>query len=158
MLKFILFHSCKLLMLSCLVFAGGCATNTNWQSTDRFLHDVTVIDAGVQLLAGSDTQNNCLVPGHSLHWELAQMVRVGLSPAEALRTATINAAVAMGRSQDLGQVKAGFRAYLVLLDANPLERIENTREIKGVVQNGRWYNQAALEQIRDQIARSAPAL
>lgn len=106
-------------------------------------------NAGVQFLAGSDTQNNCLVPGFSLHWELEQMVRVGLRPVDAIRAATVNAAAAMGREQDLGQIQPGYRADLLVLGADPLQRIENTRDIRGVMQDGRWYDETALATLRN---------
>ncbi len=108
-------------------------------------------DAGVTLLAGSDTENNCLVPGFSLHWELEQMVEAGLQPADALRAATSDAADAIGRGEDSGRIHPGYRADLLVLDADPLLRIGNLRQIRGVMQNGRWYGQTELAELREGV-------
>lgn len=110
--------------------------------------------AGVALLAGSDTQNNCLVPGESLHWELQQLVELGLRPLDALRAATVNAAAALGRAEDLARVEPGFRADLLLLGADPLERVENARDLRGVMHNGRWYDEQALTTLRGEVERA----
>ena len=106
-------------------------------------------DAGVPLLAGSDNPNYCLVPGFSLHWELALLVEAGLSPAEALQTATVNAARALGKDGEEGKVAPGFRANLVLLADNPLEDINNTRGVSGVLVGGRWLDKPALDSLLD---------
>ncbi|MEO1305317.1 MAG: amidohydrolase family protein [Pseudomonadota bacterium] len=98
-------------------------------------------DAGVRLLAGSDMPNNCIVPGFSLHWELERLVEAGVSPLEALQAATINAAAAMDRDDEIGQLRPGFAADIVLLNANPLDQISNTRMINGIMLNGRWIDE-----------------
>lgn len=105
--------------------------------------------AGVQVLAGSDSPNNCLVAGFSLHWELALLQRAGLTPLEALQSATITAAAAMDRSADLGRIAPGYRADIVILDANPLDDIANARRIVGVMAQGRWRDADALAALRD---------
>ena len=109
-------------------------------------------DAGVTFLAGSDTQNNCLVPGFSLHWELEQLVDAGLQPVEAIRAATSDAAMAIGRGSDSGRIEAGYSADIVVLGANPLQQIRNTRDILGVMQDGRWYDADALNTLRSDAA------
>lgn len=101
--------------------------------------------AGVGLLAGTDIFNPFTYPGFSLHDELSLLVRAGLTPAEALRTATINPARALGLTASLGTVEPGKRADLVLLDANPLLDIANTRTIAGVVVNARYLDRRALD-------------
>lgn len=93
--------------------------------------------AGVGLLAGTDTPSPLVVPGESLHDELELFVRAGLTPAEALRTATVNPAKCLKRDTELGTIEAGKFADLVLLSANPLEDIKNTRRIKAVWVGGR---------------------
>lgn len=92
--------------------------------------------AGVPLLAGTDAPEPYCPPGGSLHQELELLVGSGLSPAEAIRCATFNNARALGRDAQLGTVEPGKLADLVLLDANPLERITNTRAIARVFRGG----------------------
>lgn len=92
--------------------------------------------AGVPLLAGTDAPEPYCPPGGSLHQELELLVGAGLSPAEAIRCATLNNARALGRDDQLGTVEPGKLADLVLLDANPLERIGNTRTIIKVFRGG----------------------
>jgi imidazolonepropionase-like amidohydrolase len=101
--------------------------------------------AGVRLLAGSDSPNPFVYPGFSLHDELGLLVHSGLTPAEALRTATINPATFLGVTDSLGTVAPGKVADLVLLDANPLADIANTKRIRAVIQGGRFLNRGALD-------------
>jgi imidazolonepropionase-like amidohydrolase len=101
--------------------------------------------AGVPLLAGSDCPNPFVYPGFSLHDELGLLVRSGLTPAEALRTATINPARFLGVADSLGTVASGKVADLVLLDANPLTDIANTKRIRAVIQGGRLLNRGELD-------------
>ena len=101
--------------------------------------------AGVPMLAGSDSPNPYVYPGFSLHDELGLLVRAGLTPAEALRTATINPASFLGLTDSLGTVAQGKVADLVLLDANPLADIANTKRIRAVIQAGRLLKRSALD-------------
>ncbi len=101
--------------------------------------------AGVPILAGSDCPNPYVYPGFSLHDELGLLVHAGLTPAEALRTATINPARFMGLTDSLGVVATGKVADLVLLDGNPLQDIANTKRIRAVIQGGRLLNRRALD-------------
>lgn len=93
--------------------------------------------AGVRLLAGTDTPAPLVVPGAAVHDELALFVEAGLTPAEALRTATVNAAECLKMTDRAGSINAGKWADLVLLEANPLENIHNTRLISAVIVGGR---------------------
>ena len=94
--------------------------------------------AGVEFLAGTDTNpNNPVTPGSGLHDELELLVESGFTPMEALQTATRNPARYFGRLQDMGTIETGKLADLVLLDANPLDDIRNTRKISMVVLRGR---------------------
>ena len=103
-------------------------------------------DAGVPFLAGTDTAAGVsILPGFSLHEELEIFVEAGMTPMEALQTATLNPARFLGRTRDLGTVSSGKLADLVLLDANPLEDIHNTRKIAAVVLAGRYLDRAALD-------------
>jgi imidazolonepropionase-like amidohydrolase len=101
-------------------------------------------EAGAGLLLGSDAPQVFNVPGFSLHRELSFMVASGLTPFEALRSGTTAAAAFLGTNT--GAVAVGLDADLLLLDANPLEDIENTRRIHGVMLRGDWYSAAELEE------------
>ncbi len=103
--------------------------------------------AGVPLLAGTDLGNSLVVPGYSLHKELELLVGAGLTPLEALRTATLNPARFLEATDSLGTVAPGKLADLVLLDANPLEDIRNTMRIAAVVLAGRLFDRAALDKL-----------
>jgi imidazolonepropionase-like amidohydrolase len=92
--------------------------------------------AGVRLLAGSDSLDPYVFPGDSLHGELELLVRAGLPPADALRVATLSPAEFFGVQNELGTIEKGKRGDLVVLDANPLENISNTRRIVAIIQNG----------------------
>lgn len=106
--------------------------------------------AGVGILAGTD------VPfGFTLHHELELYVRSGLTPLDALRTATLNPARYLGRIDVLGTVAPGKLADLILLDANPLEDVRNTRTIRAVVIDGRLLDRFALDQVLASVKAAA---
>jgi hypothetical protein len=117
-------------------------------------------DAGVPLLAGTDISNPWMVPGFSLHHELSMLVEAGLTPVEALRTATTNPARFLGTADSLGRVVSGHVADFVLLEGDPTRDIANTARIRGVVLNGRYLDRAELDHLlrtAEQAAqRSAP--
>lgn len=94
------------------------------------------VGAGGKLYAGTDSANMA-VPGLSLHQELELLVDAGVSPLAALQAATINSAMLMRMSDRLGTVESGKAGDLVILDANPLEHIRNTRKIWRVISRGR---------------------
>jgi imidazolonepropionase-like amidohydrolase len=96
-----------------------------------------------KMLAGTDCFNPYVYPGFSLHEELQQFVLTGMTPGEALATATVNPARYYGEKS--GEVKQGMRADLVLVDADPLVDIKNTTKISGVLQRGRWFDRAELD-------------
>ncbi|MGD8832267.1 MAG: amidohydrolase family protein, partial [Pseudomonadales bacterium] len=93
---------------------------------------------GVPIGAGTDTPIGLGIPGWSLHTELAQLVEAGLTPREALYAATVQPAAFFQMEGEMGRIAPGMRADLVLLAADPLERIEHTRRIVGVMLGGRW--------------------
>jgi imidazolonepropionase-like amidohydrolase len=103
--------------------------------------------AGILLLAGTDVGVPLQVPGISLHVELERLVEAGLTPLDALRTATLNPARVLGMTDSLGTVEVGKLADLVLLDADPLADIRNTQKIRAVVANGRLYRRIELDQL-----------
>jgi imidazolonepropionase-like amidohydrolase len=112
-------------------------------------------DAGVRLLAGTDALNPCVAPGFSLHDELRNLVAAGLTPYEALRTATINAAEFLGAAQTSGAVAVGKQADLVLASGDPLKDVSNTSRRAGVMLRGRWLAEDELRQMLDKLASSA---
>ena len=114
--------------------------------------------AGVPLMAGTDVGNAWLYTGFSLHDELRELVAAGLSPLDALRTATVNPARFLGREASLGSVAAGQRADLVLLGSNPLADISAAADIRGVMVRGRWLSRTVLERMLQQVpvAGAAP--
>src|SRR5262245_42540586 len=107
--------------------------------------------AGVGILAGTDTGNPYCFPGFSLHDELELLVKAGLTPMEALQAATRNPARFMGREKELGTVEEGKLADLVLLDANPLETIANTKKINAVVFGGRLFPKTSLNEMLAEV-------
>jgi imidazolonepropionase-like amidohydrolase len=112
--------------------------------------------AGVPLMAGTDTAAGVYVmPGFSLHQELELFVKAGLTPLEALQTATLNPAKFLGRTSDLGTVEKGKLADLVLLDANPLDDISNTQKISAVVLGGRYFSRPELDSILKDVETAA---
>ena len=127
----------------------------------RFVdHELEVVRAlhaaGVPFLAGTDTPAGVdVTPGISLHLELQRLVAAGLTPLEALRTATINPARFFGKMSDSGSVQAGRVADLVILRANPLDDIANTRTIAGVVADGRYWPPIEIERLREHVKQVA---
>lgn len=110
----------------------------------------------VNILAGTDAGGiRNVFPGFSLHDELALLVQAGLSPIEALQTATRNPAIFLGMSASFGTVERGKLADLVLLEANPLENIENTRRISAVIVNGRYIPKPELQTLLAHVEAAA---
>ena len=105
---------------------------------------------GVPFLLGSDAPQIWNVPGFSIHRELELMVASGLTPYQALQTGTVNVARFFGTADRTGQIAAGRRADLVLIDANPLADIRNTARIAGVMLGGSWM-------AREEIAKRLDA-
>jgi hypothetical protein len=92
---------------------------------------------GVGLLLGSDGPQVFNVPGFSVHHELKYMVDAGLTPFQALQSGTVNVAKYFNLTNS-GMIKTGYVSDMVLLDANPLENIENTKKIAGVMLGNHW--------------------
>jgi imidazolonepropionase-like amidohydrolase len=108
-------------------------------------------DAGVRLLAGTDAMNPSVVPGFSLHDELRDLVAAGLTPYEALRAATANAAEFLGATAEFGTVAVGRRADLALVEADPLKGVGAAARLAGVMLRGRWL---AGEELRQMLVKS----
>jgi len=105
----------------------------------------------IGMLAGTDAIMPYVFPGFSLHDELACRVKAGLSPMAALQTATLNPARFLGLDKSLGTVEKGKLADLVLLEANPLIDIRNTKRIAAVVANGRLFDRPALDRMLREV-------
>jgi hypothetical protein len=102
---------------------------------------------GVPILAGTDTGDPYVVPGAALHDELTLLVEAGLSPMEAIRVATVNAARYFGIEATHGTIQRGKSADLIVLDANPLTDIRNTRKIRTVILRGRVLDRKRLDRM-----------
>lgn len=111
--------------------------------------------AGVPLLAGTDSTDAFVVAGFSLHQEMELLVAAGLTPLQALQSATLNAARFQAQGSERGSVDKGRVADLVLLDANPLEDIRNTRRIAGVVVGGKYLSRNDLDKIMADLEKAA---
>lgn len=104
-----------------------------------------ISDSGGRILAGSDSPDWFMGYGWTLHRELEALVGAGLTPYQALVAATRNPAQYFNAEREWGTIETGKRADLVLLSANPLERIQNTTRIDGVAVGGRWMTRDELD-------------
>ena len=112
--------------------------------------------AGVSFLAGTDAAPGIYVmPGFSLHDELANFVEAGFSPMESLQTATSNPAKFLNQENDFGTIAPGKAADVVLLAANPLDDIHNTRKIIAVIANGRLFDRKTLDAMLSRVEQAA---
>jgi imidazolonepropionase-like amidohydrolase len=115
--------------------AQSAATFRAMETTVRILHQ-----AGVPIVAGTDQT----VPGFSLDREIELHVQAGFTPMEAIQSATIVAARAMGMENDSGTIEVGKRADVILVDGNPLDNISDIRKVSAVFAAGKMYQPAAL--------------
>ncbi|QJR38313.1 amidohydrolase family protein [Gemmatimonas groenlandica] len=128
------------------------ARAANQRATRRLALVKQLYDAKIPLLAGTDAPAGYdLVPGASLHRELQLFVRAGLTPLQALQTATLNPARYFGKTDSWGTIEPGKVADLVLLARNPLVDIANTRQVVAVVADGRYYSPRELDRMRVRI-------
>lgn len=102
-------------------------------------------EKGVKIMAGTDANLPPTVPGFSLHDELISLNEAGMTPAQALRSATITPASWLKRKS--GKIASGYDANMILLDKNPLEDISNTKTINTVISQGRLFNRELLDRI-----------
>ena len=114
--------------------------------------------ASVPIVVGTDAGTSGVVAGFAVHDEIALLVDAGMTPEEVLTSATRLPATWLGIDSEVGTVEVGKRADLVLLDANPLSDVKNTRKIAGVFVNGNWLDKATLNaQLSDLSKRNTAA-
>jgi len=106
--------------------------------------------AGVRLLLSTDagTGGMGIVPGFSIHDELRILLENGFSPYEAIAAGTVNASKVVQKitgADDFGTIEVGKRADLLLIEANPLDNVDNIKKLRGVMAAGRWYSKATLQ-------------
>jgi imidazolonepropionase-like amidohydrolase len=111
--------------------------------------------SGVLFMTGTDIPGAYTYTGFSLHDELALFVQTGFTPMEALQAATINPSKFLGLEKSLGTIEQGKIADLVLLDADPLKNIGNTKRIYAVVVNGRYLSKETLEKMLADVEAAA---
>ena len=111
-------------------------------------------DKGGKLMAGSDTVIPGLVPGFALHRELRELVDVGLTPYEALRTSTTTPFEYLGESDRAGTIAVGKQGDLLLVDENPLEDISAASKVAGVLIRGRWIGTEEIHKRMQELAAS----
>ncbi|PYR24726.1 MAG: amidohydrolase [Acidobacteria bacterium] len=115
--------------------ASPVARQQAWTRLTRLSHALlTLVRSGGVVIAGTDAPN--MPAGVGLHGELELYVKGGFTPVEALRTATVTAADALGAGADLGTIAPGKLADMVVIDGNPLTRIEDARRVNTVIKNG----------------------
>ena len=130
------------------LFAEDPAGNAGRAAYLAWVRSVVARLAGTHMImAGTDTPIFFMTPGLSLHEELASLVGAGLTPAQALEAATLTPARFFGLEAEAGAVAPGFRADLVLLEADPLEDIRHTVRIGAVVRDGALLDRAALDAV-----------
>jgi imidazolonepropionase-like amidohydrolase len=106
-------------------------------------------------MAGTDTTTPNVFPGFALHEDLNYFVQAGLTPLEALQSATIKPAEFLGHAGDQGTIASDKRADLVLLSANPLDDIRSTQKIDAVIVNGKLLNRGDLDALLAKVAAFA---
>ncbi len=108
---------------------------------------------GIDIMAGTDAPIAMLTPGLSLHEELMVLVKAGLSPLDALKTATINPARYFNLENELGSIQETMWADLLILNANPLENIQNTKKINAVIKQGKVYSRKDLDNMMSKLRK-----
>ncbi|MFH0945065.1 MAG: CIA30 family protein [Planctomycetota bacterium] len=117
----------------------------------------TLFERGVRLLVGTDAGNPGTFHGVSVHRELAALVRAGIAPERVLAMATRDAARFLGLGKELGSVRPGFAADLLLVEGNPLRRIEDSGKVVAVIRDGRQIRRDVIAGATRALAGEAPA-
>jgi hypothetical protein len=110
---------------------------------------------GIKILAGSDVPE---LPGSSLHEELVELSKAGLTPYEVLRTATLYPAQYYGLQNVYGSIKKGKRADMVILTANPIQNISNIRTVTGVIFDGKYIDEYAINGLKEKVEKSGNSI
>lgn len=128
-------------------------------SKTKYLLQLSLIgklaEKGVKIIAGTDYPNPYCFPGFSLHDELELMVEGGMTKLQALQAATLNPAIFQKKTSEFGTIETGKTASLVLLNANPLTNINNTRNINSVILRGKLHNRMDLDAMLEQAKQAA---
>lgn len=110
--------------------------------------------SGTKILVGTDSGAPIVIPGFSIHEELQILVESGLTPFQALKAGTKEAAEYLNVLDSIGTVSTGKKADLILLEANPLDKITNSSKRVGVMINGTWFLENELKLLIDDLAKS----
>ena len=124
-----------------------------WPHMQAFVREL--YEAGVTLMVGTDLLFPGIIPGYSVHEEMALWQEAGIPPVDVLRSATAVPARFFGLSERLGTVAEGKTASLVLVRANPLEDIRNARQIRGVFLRGRYISRDDLDRLLEEAKHFA---
>ncbi len=106
-------------------------------------------EIGVPIMTGTDVSDSYIFAGFSMHDELEDLTKSGLSNIKALQSATIVPAKYAGMDKEYGTIEIGKIADLVILDKNPLDDITNSKTIYGVIMNGIYYDSSKIEELKD---------
>ncbi len=106
-------------------------------------------NAGVRIIVGTDGGDSFVYPGFSVHDELKELVKAGLTPLQAIQAATLHSAEFLSLQNSFGSIQVGKKADFILLKHNPLVNIENTQDIKAVVYRGEYLNTDKLNSLLD---------
>lgn len=120
-----------------------------WNEACRIILNA-LVENDVTLMAGTDAGVPIAVPGFSMHNELQTLVAYGMTPSQALGSATATSGEWLGERR--GRIAPGYKADLVLLTANPLEDIANTRKISAVIKDGSIYDRSLLDRMLEAVA------
>ena len=125
-------------------------TDEEWEAIDKEFPILVKLTgqlhkAGAKLLLGTDTPNPFVVPGFSIHTELQNFVNAGMTPYDAIKTGTYNAAECLGELDKIGTIQTGKQADLILLEDNPLEDVANITHRCGLMGRGQWFSEEELQ-------------
>lgn len=118
----------------------------SWEKTLHFakINAKKMSDHGIKLAVGTDAGNPAVFFGPSVHREMELMAEAGISPTEIIKAATVNAAEILGKSDKLGTISAGKLADILVVEGNPLDKIQNTQNIFMVIKNGKILDREKL--------------